>query len=112
MKNTNQLEMCQKDILNLFATQSREETFEFIKKIANGREYPTEFAGELIGKLEDYIEECQEAIREAELLEYTDEYGNILNKGKYKVSNRPKYISKPPKATKYMDDPYSLIDLH
>lgn len=95
MKNKIQLEIYESEILKSIASQSKEETFEFVEKILNNYEYPTEIAGELIGKLEEYIDNYQQNEWQHELLEYTDEKGNF--QGKYKPKRKKPRLNKKEK---------------
>jgi hypothetical protein len=85
MKGKIQLEVYETDILKSFTTQSMEDTFDFVSKMLNNYEYPTETAYELIKHLETYIDDYHRNEQEYELVNYVDDAGNLT--GKYK----PKY---------------------
>jgi hypothetical protein len=88
MKSKIQLEVYESDILKSFTTQSKEETFEFVSKMLNNYEYPTEAAFELIKHLENYIDKYQRNEYEYELVNYVDDQGNLTGKYKTKYKKR------------------------
>lgn len=101
MKSKIHLEVYESEILKSIASQSKEETFDFVEKILNNYEYPTEIAGELIGKLEEYIDNYQKNEWQRELLEYVDENGNL--QGKYKPKRKKPRVDKKIKGN-HSDD--------
>jgi hypothetical protein len=96
MKGKIQLEIYESDVLKSIATsQSKEDTFEFVSKILNNYEHPTETAFELINHLESYIDEYQRSVHEEELFQYVDEKGNLT--GKYKSKSKKRQENKKQK---------------
>jgi hypothetical protein len=106
MKSKLQLEVYESDILKSFATQSKEETFNFVSKIINKYEHPTEIAQQLIIHLEELIDEYQRNEYEYELLHYTDDNGRLT--GKYKQKQKKHRLNKKPAKIdpddKYIDE--------
>ena len=96
MKSKIQLEIYESDILKSIASQSKEETFDFVEKILNNYEYPTEIAGELIGRLEGYIDNYQDNEWQHEMIQYVDDKGNL--QGKYKEKKKKQRLDKKKKV--------------
>ena len=95
MKSKIQLEVYESDILKSFTTQSKQETFEFVSKMLNNYEHPTEIAFELIKHLENYIDGYQRNEYEYEMTNFVDDAGNLT--GKYKSKCKKKQENKKKK---------------
>ena len=102
MKSKIQLEINESDILKSIASQSKDETFDFVDKILNRYEYPTEIAGELINHLETYIDTYQRAVYQHELHTYVDDKGNMT--GKYKPQQRKLPLDKKPQKLDFSEE--------
>lgn len=94
MRGKIQLEILESEVLNSIATQSKEETFEFVSKILNSYNNPTEIAGELIHHIEDYIEDFHRNEQFVEFLDHTDGNGNYT--GKYRPKQKKERLNHKP----------------
>lgn len=94
MKSKLQLEIYESEVLNSLATQSKEETFDFVSKMLNKYEYPTETAYELIDYIQNYIDDYQDNEFQMELLHNVDENGRLT--GKYKEKRKKERLNKKP----------------
>ena len=94
MKSKLHLEIYESEVLRSLATQSKDETFDFVSKMLNHYEYPTETANELIEYIEDYIVNFQRNEYENELLTCVDDRGHLT--GKYKDKRKKQRLNKKP----------------
>lgn len=103
MKSKIHLEVYESDILNSIATQSKEETFDFVSKILNSYEHPSEVAGELLTHIEKYIEDFQQNEFDHDIFLNTNDDGRL--DGKYKPRFKKERVNKkPPKEEKLPHD--------
>jgi len=102
MKSKIQLEINESDVLKSIASQSKDETFDFVDKILNHYEYPSEIAGELINHLEGYIDSYQRSEYQHEIQSYVDGSGNLT--GKYKPKEKRVQLDKKPRKLDFSKD--------
>ena len=106
MKSKIQLEIYESDVLKSIASQSKEDTFDFVKKILNNYEHPTETAAELINRLEDYIVECQQNMYEQQLTDHLDDSGNFVN---YQSQKKIPQLDKKPKKEDFSTEKLYIV---
>ena len=108
MKSKIQLEIYESDVLKSIASQSKAETFDFVEKILNNYEYPTETAAELITRLEDYILICQRTVYDQELMDHMDDNGQFVNYGN--TRKIPQVDHKPQKEDFSQEKPLYCVN--